>query len=84
MSDDDNFECARCGRNVLDVHPQGWILVEARTVVSNSETMPPTLLCAGCMPGLAEYLCPELLNMPMWTSGKDQLFALLNDPNKEE
>jgi len=70
--------CTRCGDDILTKHPVGWMVVDVQSPLLDSEVT-RNFLCAECMTGLGEYLVPELKGDPAWESGKDQLYASMEE-----
>lgn len=69
-------DCDHCGRDVLDVHPEGWMIVDIHGPILREETF-RHLLCAQCVLQLGEFLVPELKEHIPWQQQTDQLNALI-------
>lgn len=76
MELDPEEECSRCLRNVVKMHPYGWMVLHVQTPVMPDSV---ALLCAECMTDFGEFLVPELREVPEWISEKDQLQAVCRD-----
>jgi hypothetical protein len=74
---DYNEECTRCSRDVLAVHPLGWLVMHVVSPVNDEQKA--VILCALCMSDFGEFLCPELKGHAVWLSEKDQLHAEIRD-----
>lgn len=72
-------DCSRCGDNVVEVHPLGWLVLH---MVSPVHTDSVVLLCAVCMTEFGEYLQPHLKKDPQWISEKDQLMAEVREQRR--
>jgi hypothetical protein len=73
---DPEEECSRCSRNVIQVHPDGWMILHVRALCMEDSVV---LLCAECMADFGEWLVPELREVPEWISERDQLGAIVRD-----